>query len=165
MARVGSTGVLELFYAPVVADKLAPTTGELGSGVDLTPWLTRDGLSTPRTGNTLDVAGVDSLYNATARGSFGGDPISVTLFRDNDSDNDDGWDTLTDITDGFLVVFRFGTSGESGPADGDRCEVWPIEVISRSMQDIANDTAQRFQAQCAVPVPPADSAVVGGAGS
>lgn len=153
MARIGSTGVLELWYAPTISDKASPTVAEVTTaGEDLTGFLLRDGLSTPKSGSTIDVAGVDSRYNSTARGSFGGDPIQVTFFRDDTTDT--AWDTLTDTTDGYLVIFRFAPATAGAPAASDKCEVWPIEVISREPQPIADNQAQRFTVTCAVPTPP-----------
>ena len=157
MARIGSTGVLELWYAATVTDKAAPAVGDLTSGINLTPFLTRDGLDTPLSGSTMDVAGVDSRYNSTARGSYGGDPVTVTCFRDSDADI--AYETLTPETDGYLLVFRFGLAAEGVPAAGDMAEVWPIEVISRAPLSIADNQAQRFTSQCSVPTPPVTDAV------
>lgn len=156
MARTASTGVLRLRYVPSIANKAAPTVAEINAGVNLTPWLLRDGLDTPQGGSTIDVAGVESRYNATQSGSYGGDPISATFFRDTVSGSDTAWATLPRGTAGYFVIGRFGL----GPAAGDRVEVWEINVISRAMVAIADNESQRFVASCAVPSEPNDSATV-----
>jgi hypothetical protein len=156
MARTSSTGVIELRYVPTVANKAAPTVAEINAGVDLTPWLTRDGLDTPQGGSTVDVAGASSRYNATQSGSYGGDPISATFFRDTVAGSDTAWATLPRGTAGYFVIGRFGLT----PAAGERVEVWEINVISRAMVAIADNEAQRFVASMAVPSEPNDAAVV-----
>jgi hypothetical protein len=157
MARTASTGVIELRYVPTIANKAAPTVAELTTGaVDLTPWLTRDGLDTPQGGSTVDVAGANSRYNATQSGSYGGDPISATFFRDTVSGSDTAWTTLARGTAGYFVIGRFGLT----PTAGERVEVWEINVISRAMVAIADNEAQRFVASMAVPSEPNDAAVV-----
>lgn len=159
MSRYGSTGVIQLHYVPSIADKTAPTTTEIDAGTDLSGFLLRDGLSTPLPGSTMDTADVSSDYSKTGRGSFGAEPISVTLHRDDAADT--AWDTLPRATTGFLVVARQGGSGAGGDlAAGDPVEVWDIDVISREPVDIADNQTQRFVATCAVPDTPELDAVV-----
>lgn len=159
MSRLGSTGEIQVWYAPSVADKSAPTIAEKNAGVNLTGALLRDGLSLPQSGNTIDVAGAASKYNATDAGTYGGDPITASFFRDSVAANDDAWDTLPRGTRGYFVVSRFEGS-ESALGAGDRVEVWPIVVISRSNRDIEQDGAYRFDVTCGVPTEPDDDAVV-----
>lgn len=159
MPRIGSTGNIQLHYVPTIADESAPTDSELGAGVDLTPWLLRDGLSVPQSGNTIDVAGANNLYNATDAGTYGGDPITASFFRDSDEEDDTAWDTLPRGTRGYFLIARFAGSDEDLAAD-DRVEVWPIVVISRSNRDIEQDGAYRFDVTCGVPTPPNDDAVL-----
>src|SRR5690349_19218278 len=108
MGRIASTGVIRVQYVPTIASQTAPTTAELTAGVDLTPWLTRAGLSTPSDGSTIDVAGANDRYNSTASGSYGGQPIKLTLLRDSVSGSDTAYSTLPRQTKGFLVIRRFG---------------------------------------------------------
>jgi hypothetical protein len=159
MPRIASTGNIQLHYLPAVADKAAPTVTEIGAGVDLTDFLLRDGLSLPLDGNTIDVAGAAERYNSTDAGTFGGNPIRASFFRDSDDAEDLAWDTLPRGTRGFFLVSRFEGSDET-LATGDRVEVWPIVVISRSHRDIEQDGAYRFDVSCAVPTPPDDDAVI-----
>lgn len=155
MPRVGSTGVLDLYYVPTIGNKAAPTVAEIAAGTELTGFLRRDGLSTPASGNTIDVSDVSDRYNSTGTGTYGGDPITATFYRDSVSGDDDAWTALPRDTTGYFVISRFG-----GVTATKRVEVWPIEVIAREMNDIADNEAQRFTVTCAVPTPPNDAAVV-----
>lgn len=159
MSRKGSTGEIKLQLVPTIADKDAPTVAEINAGTDLTPFLTRDGLSTPMDGSTIDVAGANDRYNATAPGTYGGQPVTVKLFRESVAADDDAWAALPIGTDGYLVVRRFGGSDVAFAA-AQQVEVWPIDVISRNMLPIADNEAQKFEVACAVPTPPAQDAVV-----
>ncbi len=165
MARVNSTGVVQVRYCPTIANKAAPTVAELTAGKNLTPFMARDGLTTPKSGSTVDVAGMDDRYNSTASGTYGGDPISLKMFRDNGTTVTDlAWTTLPPQTGGFLVIHRFGAGAakdsKGAPAAADRVEVWPIDVLSREMMPTADNEAQKFEVKCAVPTPPNDDAVL-----
>lgn len=159
MSRIGSTGNIQLWYLPTVANKAAPTAAEKAAGVNLTGELLRDGLSLPQSGNTIDVAGADSKYNATDAGTYGGDAVTASFFRDSVAADDDAWDTLPRGTRGYFLVARFEGS-DSSVGTGDRVEVWPIVVISRSNRDIEQDGAYRFDVTCGVPSEPDDDAVM-----
>lgn len=156
MARKNSTGVLELHWAPTIADVTAPTVTEIGAGVELTAWLTRDGLTTPQEGSTADAGDVSSRYNKTVSGSYGGQPLVMKFHRDSVAANDDAWDTLPRGTGGYIVINRFGVTIAAAAV----VEVWPIDVISREMLPIADNETQKFQVTAAVPSEPADDAVV-----
>lgn len=159
MARQPSTGVLRLWIVPSVANKSAPTVAEITAGEDITPFLRRDGLQTPKSGSTIDASDVSSRFNKTGKGSFGGDPVRIQLYRDDTTDT--AWDQLPPDTDTNVVLARFGFSGAGNdPAIGDVCEVWPITVVSREMVPIADNEMQRFESVCAVTDDPDDDAVV-----
>jgi hypothetical protein len=163
MSRSASTGVLALRFVPSVANKAAPTVAEINAGTDLTPYLTRDGLSTPQEGSTIDIADVSSRFNKTASGSYGGQPAKLKLLRNTVSGSDAAWTALPRGTAGFYVVRRFGgATGASTDAyvAGQRVEVWPVEVLSRAMMDIADNEAQKFEVIAAVTDTPNDDAVV-----
>lgn len=159
MSRQGSTEVIKVQFAPTVANKAAPTVAELTAGTDLTPFLTRDGLDTPLEGSTIDTAGANSRYNSTGAGTYGGQPITLKMFRDSVAADDDAWSALPFGTTGYLVVRRFGGSSTAFAAS-QVVEVWPIEVVTRKPLPIADNEAQKFEVSCAVPTPPEMDATV-----
>ena len=157
-------------FVDSVASKTAPTVAELSDGTDLTGFLTRDGLKTPATGNTVDISDASSLFNSTAPGSYGGDAAELTCYRDTLDTNDTAWNALPRGTTGYLVVARAGWaqsettgigSNDGTPTDGDRCEVYPVTVISRAMADTADNEASKFTVSLAITQEPADDAAVG----
>lgn len=166
MSRQQSTGVLRAWFVPSVANKSAPTTTEIGAGTDLTLFMKRDGLTTPKSGNTANIADVSSPFNKTAPGTFGGDAVTLKLYRDSVGGSDTAWTTLVPLssaapngTAGYLVIRRFGGASVA-IASSQKVEVWPVSVISREMDAIAENEAQSFTAMLAVTDEPDDGAVV-----
>lgn len=166
MSRQQSTGVLRLSFVPSVANKSAPTTTEINAGTDLTAFLKRDGLTTPKSGKTISLADVSSPFDKTGAGTYGGDAMTLKFYRDSVSGSDTAWSTLVPLsaaapagTEGFLVVRRFGGASVAF-ATGNVVEVWPVSVISREMDAIAENEAQSFTVMCAVTDEPDDGAVV-----
>lgn len=157
MSRVGTEEVLELLFVDTIADISAPTVAELtaGGAVRLTPWLLRDTLPAPQAGNEVDTSDMSSKQDTSASGTFKAGPIAPGFHRDSVAEDDVAWDTLPRGTAGFLVIARFGwgagTEDDPEPQAGDRCEVWPINVLTRAMSDPAVNTSQRFVATCSVP--------------
>lgn len=168
MPRIGSTGAIQIYAAidPTITRQNVVdgevSLAQIAASTNLTDFLLRDGLNTPLDGNTFDVAGAAERYNATEAGTFGGQPITASWFRDSTADNDDAWDTLPRGARGVFIVARFGHDGESldALAADDRVELWPFVVISRNHMAIEQDAPYRFTTSCAVPYPPNDDAVV-----
>lgn len=136
---------------------------------NLSDYVTRDGLKTPSSGNTIDASDIGSRFNKTAPGTYGGDAAEITAHRDSKSASDKAWTTLTQDTTGFLIVARSGlgqnaTTGigtKAGPATaGDRVEVLPITVIARAMADTGDNETAKFTASLAITGEPAQDAVV-----
>lgn len=164
MARQQPTGNLRLWFVPAVANTAAPTTAEVNAGTDLTGFLKRDGLKTPKAGQTASAADVQSRFNKTAPGTYGGDPVQIMLYRDDTADT--AWNTLVPPsaatpsgTSGFIVVRRFGGSTVA-LASGHKVEVWPVSMVSAENADIAENENTFFTATLAVTGEPNDRTVV-----
>lgn len=163
MARRGSVGVLSLHYVATIAAQNAPTVAEIGAGIDLTDFLVRDGLATPFAGQTIPASTMADRYNTTVPGTYGGDPVTATLHRDDTAASDTAWTTLVEDVAGFFVIRRFGGAtrkSSDAMVAAQRVEVWPIRVISREMMPTAENELQRFHVSCAVPLPPSRDALV-----
>ncbi|MEU5091722.1 hypothetical protein [Streptomyces sp. NPDC021356] len=169
MARFGSTGRIAIIFAPTVVNPKAPSIAEITAGVNLSDYVTRDGLKTPSSGNTIDAADIGSRFNKTAPGTYGGDAAELTAHRDSKSTTDLAWTTLTQDTAGFLIVARSGLGQDAttglgtklGPAKAaDRVEVYPVTVISRAMADTGDNETAKFTASLAITGEPAQDAVV-----
>lgn len=169
MPRRQFTGLGDIRFAATIANIAAPTVAEITAAVRLTPYMTRDGLTRPQTGNTVDVADAASLFNATGPGTYGGDAMEIKLHRDSKGSDDDAWTTLPRGVIGYAVVTDWGWAQNAGtglgttggtPTIADRCEVWPITVISREPVSTAENESNKFTVRCAVTAEPNLDAVV-----
>jgi len=166
MSRQQSTNNIRLWWASSVANKSAPTTAEITAAVELTGFLKRDGLTTPKGGSLSDASDVSSAFNKRSPGTFGGDAVELKLYRDSVTGSDTAWSTLLPVsgslpdgTAGFLIIRRFGGSS-TAVATGNVVEVWPSTVNTREMQPIAENENQFFITTLAVTDEPDDAAVV-----
>ena len=143
MARLGSTGNIRVWFVPTVASAtLVPTAAEITAGTDLTPYLRRDGLTTPRSGSTIDASDAANRINKTAPGNIDLGALTLRLYWDSTPADDDAWTALPEDTAGYIVVRRFGGSGVAAAA-AQIVEVYKGSVISREMQQIG-DEVQNF---------------------
>jgi hypothetical protein len=148
MARLGSTGNIRVWWVETIAAPNAPTVAEITAGVDLTPFMRRDGLATPRSGQTIDASDAASRVNKKAPGNIDAGEVTFRGLRDSVAADDDGWTTLAEDEAGYLVVRRFGGSTVAATA-ADKVEVYEGSVISREAQPIG-DEVQNFVAVISV---------------
>lgn len=154
MARVIGAGVLEVYHVTTLTDYTAPTTTQLNTNVDLTGFLGDGGITTPFDGSLVDVADMSSKFNKTISGTYGGQPLTLELFRDDAADT--AWTTLARGTTGYIVIARFGLATPGTFAIADVVDVWPIEVITRNPSPVTRNEPQRFTVECGVPGTPAE---------
>lgn len=155
MPRTIAAGVLQLFYAATVADPAAPTVAELNAAVNLTPWLTGGTLTTPLDGSIVAADDMDSPYNKSGAGTFGGDPVSAEFYRDTTRTSDTAWTTLVRGVTGYWAIARLGLATKGTWASGDRVELWPVTVVTRNMiSPVPRNEMQRFMVTCGVPTDP-----------
>lgn len=159
MARKQFTAEGRLWFVPTIASTSAPTVAEINAGTDLTPFLRRDGLTTPNSGSTIDIADAASQFNKTAPGNRGGDAITLQLYRDSVTGSDTAWTALPDLQAGYLVVRRFGGS-TAAVAAAQKVEVYTGTVINREMVQIGDNDPQRFTVQFSVEAEPVMNATV-----
>lgn len=154
MSRVIGAGVAELHVITTIAVVTAPTASELNAGVDLTSFLPDGGLTTPFDGSIVDIADMSTKFNATAAGTFGGQPLSIECFRDDVADT--AWTTLVRGFVGYVAVARFALATQGTWAIADLVDVWPIEVVTRNPADLVRNEAQRFTSESAVTAIPTE---------
>lgn len=153
MSRLVHEGNTKVYLALAVANKSAPTLAEIAAATNLTPFITKDGVTTPSNQNMVDAAGIDTVFDAQYVGSWGG-PVSLTMFRDDD-DETDSWELITYGLEGWIIVSRFGV-----PTTGSTVEVYPVQAHKPVMQQTATNEMQKFTAMFAVTDAPDDSATV-----
>lgn len=156
MSKLVYEGNVKVYWlATAPANQAAPSAAEVGAGIDLTPYITKDGVSVPSTQNMVDVAGLNEVYNAEIVGSWGGGALTLTMFRDDTSETN-AYDLIVYGTNGALVISRFG----DGTTATDKVEVWPVEMHEPTLMQTAKDEVQKFTASFAVTAAPSVRAVV-----
>jgi len=156
MARIIPNEQSYLGFLPAVADKAAPTSAELTAGTNLTSFLISLNASTQ--GNTVPTPDISTLFETSIPGTVQAS-LTGDFYRDDTTDT--AWETLPRSTSGFFVVQRFGADPDGAdPTTGDSVEVWPIMVVSRTMSNMSNNTAETFTVTCSIPEVPEEDATV-----
>ena len=157
MSRVIPNEQSYLGFLPAVADISAPTTAEITAGTDLTSFLISLNASTQ--GNTVPTPDISTLFETSIPGTVQAS-LTADFYRDDANGGDTAWDTLPRATEGFFLVQRFGATPGVDPTSGTTVEVWPVQVVSRTMSNMANNTAMTFTVTCSVPQVPDEAATV-----
>lgn len=143
MSRKGTTGESRLWYVPTIASgTLAPTVAEIAAGQDLTPFLVRDGFDAPQSGTMIDASDVSSRRNKNIAGNIDAGQVTIKLYRDSVTADDDAWTTLPLDTAGYIVEREFGGS-TAAVAAAQKVNVHKGIVVSRSPQAYG-DEARKF---------------------
>ena len=127
MAKYAPPGKSEVHWVVTVSSYTAITASEANAGTDLTSFV-RTLPDIPRTGNTVDVATLDSKFEKRQVGTRGGDVLSMEILRDDSSDT--AYTTLTEDTAGYFVIPRKGLATAGTFATGDEVDVFPATILS-----------------------------------
>lgn len=140
------------FATTLTGTPAAPKVADVTGAVDLTHFVSS--LNATAQGNAVPTPAFDTLFETsivgTSQGTFTGD-----FYRDDSADT--AWTTLPRATKGFFIIARYGGIPDTA---ADKCEVWPVQVLSRAMANMANNTVSTFTLTCSVPDEPAEDAVV-----
>ena len=148
MQRYPFDEMTKVYWVPTIADISAPTVSELTAGVDITCFLTKDGLAPG--GSTSKVDG-GSLCSRVDGQSIGSVTYDATLkgYRDRESGGDDFWILCSWNAAGYLVIRR-GTTYSTAFAAANKVEVYEASMGEPVMASSAKDTNQTFEVQLAV---------------
>lgn len=135
---------------------LVPKLAEITGSVELTSWLMSVNASS--TGNTVPTPSLDTLFETSIPGTVQA-AFTADFYRDDELDT--AWETFPRKTEGFVFLSRFGGSGTGGkPTTGDKIEVWPIMVVSRTNSNNTNNAVMTFTMTASIPVEPNEAAVI-----
>lgn len=104
---------------------------------------------------------VAQVGNVLAYTDTGAAPTSAFVMPSaNQTNGDIAWNILPRGTGGFFLVSRFGGGGTNNRPNvaGNKLEVWPVRITSRSMANLTNNTAQTFTVTGAINTVPVESA-------
>lgn len=130
----------------------SPHVADINNAIELTHYLMS--LNFSSAGNVVPTPALDSLFESSIIGTS---TATATADFYKDDEVDLAWDTLPRKAAGYVYISRFG--GKPNVA-GDVVEVWPVQVVSRAMANMANNTVETFTATFSVPVEPVEDAVV-----
>lgn len=133
------------FTPTIAASTLIPTSGELTAAVPLTGFVISINAST--TGNTVATPAFDNVFETSIAGTVTA-TFEADMYRDDTTDT--AWTTLPRGTKGYMIIQRYGNTTNTVPTTGDKLEVWPVIVMTRSAQNMTNNTAQTMTVQCSV---------------
>jgi hypothetical protein len=156
MARYVYEAYTRVAWVTTISSIAAPTVAELNAGTNITPFITKDGLTTPANQNMVDNASLAETFDAQLVGSWGG-AIQLTMFRDNSADT--AWNLCVYGTNGYLVVRR-GIAIATGWTASQNVEVYPSQMHQPVMAATASNEQQRFTVQLAVTAEPNVNATV-----
>jgi hypothetical protein len=127
MAKYAPPGKSEVHFTETVSDYTSITAAEANGGTDLTSFV-RTLPDIPRTGNTVDVATLDSKFEKRQVGTRGGDSISMEILRDDTTDT--AYTTLVEDVAGYLLVARKGLATAGTFSTSDVLDIYPVTVLS-----------------------------------
>ena len=144
MPDIVSDGRTRAFWVTTIANTLAPTTTELNAGIDLTTFLTADGLMglQPDTA-TVDTSALSSVFNTAVAGRVSFSNTRLRLKRQ--SGTDTVFNTLSVIsTSGYLVVRRSITYSTAW-ASSQSIEVYPGITGAIARVDPEPNSVERYE--------------------
>lgn len=146
-------------FVTTIASVNAPKATELNAAAPasqvLTPLIT--GLTASTTGQAVPTPGLDSLFETSIAGTVQA-TFQIDGYRDDVPANDLLWTTLPRGTSGFFVVAL--KAGGGVPAVADKVDVWPIQVLSRTVPNFTSGQVVACQIMCSVPAVPGENVAV-----
>ena len=156
MAKFAYDGKTRAAFVPTITNIAAPTVAQITAGTDLSPFITKNGLSTPSNLNMVASGALAETFDAEVPGTFGG-PIELTMFRDVPTDA--AWELFTFGTEGYIVI-RYGVLSATAFASTNDVEVYAIQTHEPIMTPPATNENATFKVMCAVTRQPNLHAIV-----
>lgn len=140
MADILADGTTRIVWCTSISNLSAPTTTEIGAGVDLTTWITPDGWSVQTQTAKVDNSSLASVDNTSQAGRRD-DDISVTFKSQGDANAP--WTTFAGRPTGYLVE-RVGTAYGTAFATGQKLRVFPVQAGDRQRVPAAPNELVKF---------------------
>lgn len=135
MTAILIDGNVRVQWVTTLSSKTSPTATQLNAGVDITPWITPDGLDLSPDQNMVDVS---TLADKSELQDFGKSKIDASLTMKRDS-TDTGWTTFASQPIGYIVVRRAVATGTTFTA-AQKVQVYHLKASSRfPIKPAAND--------------------------
>ena len=144
MPRSPNDGYLKVAWIDY-ADKHFVSATVLNAATEIECELTKDGLSTGFTENTVDDGALCEAYDATLPGSYS-TAVELTLKRRNteNGDTDLGWDLFNTRDEAGLLVVRRGILSDTAWTAAQPIETYPSTTGIRRPADVATNEQAKF---------------------
>ena len=144
------------FSAVMPVSLAAPKVSEINAATDIT--CLTSSVNASSQGNAIPTPQLCTLFETSIAGTSSA-TFTADFYRDDEADT--AWEAMTRGKKGVVYISRFGGTGANKkPAVGQKVEVWPVQVTSRTAAPLASNTPQTFSVTCSVPVEPKEDAVV-----
>jgi len=156
MARYVYEAHTQVWWCTAIATASTPAVSEITAGVNITNFISKDGLARNVNTNNVDSATIAEIFDAQVVGSWGGE-LELTLFRD--AAVDTAWNLFNNYgSTGYVVIDPIRVAGVM-PTQGSKVEVWPAMMHTPAPENSAANTNVRFTEKLAVTSTPYLSAV------
>lgn len=144
-ASVPTNGTILAIFVEAIADPAAPAIGEVTdpTSLDVTCYLTGDGLNTATTENSIEDPRACSRQTYESPGDFT-DTLEFTyVFNPASPADDEAHLALPQGTTGFIVI-RWAVDSEQAVAIGDIVDVYPVTAGVQRKQPITRNAVHRI---------------------
>lgn len=126
---MSTNGTILALFVPTIASPAAPTVTELTAGtvVDLSCYITGDGLSTEVSENSVEDPRLCSKQVFEARGDFSNTLELTYVYNTTSAPDDEARIALAPGTAGYIVL-RYGLDSDEAIAAADLVDVYPVEM-------------------------------------
>ena len=140
MPVYSNDGMIRVQWVVTLGSITSPTATQLNAGTNLSPFITKDGLTVPADQNNVDVAVLSDTFDSQVVGSFGG-AIEMTGVRNFGADT--FWDLCVYATVGFLAIRR-GSAAAAVFAAAQKVEVYPVQMHQPVPSQTGGNTVGQF---------------------
>lgn len=144
MPRFANDGMTQAWWADY-ASKSFVAQSALVAVPELACHMTKDGLKTGFTENTVDDGALCEVYDATLPGSYG-TAVELTLKRRNTvgGDTDVAWNLFSTRGETGMLVVRIGIEADTNPTAGQPVMTYPGTLGIRRPADVATNEQAKF---------------------
>lgn len=142
---VSTNGTVGVIFVPTFANYLTPklTEIEASGAVDLSCYLTGDGLNTDTSENNIDDPRLCTKQTFESPGDFTRTLELTYVYNPEDEDSDEARISMPRGTKGFIVI-RWAVDAEQDWEVGDMVDVYPVTLGAQRKQTPARNSVHRI---------------------
>lgn len=133
-------GNTTVWWVTTLSSTTSPTATQIAAGVNLTGYITKDGLDVSPDQDTIDTTALNSLTETEDLGMAKVD-MALTMKRQS---TDTAWTTFASNPYGYLVIRR-GVANSTAATAAQKCEVYTARASNRIPIKPAKNEVEKFQ--------------------